>query len=264
MLVRELEEALFDSFPRSWAEPWDKVGLSVGDPKAEVRRIALALNASADNVRQAHAAGANVLLTHHPVCLSMPDRLVAAQSGADFAQACIWESVRLGVSILSFHTNLDRSPQALRAMSHRLGLEPVALGLETDRVQALGRLGSTAVLSCPTSLLDFAQRCKASFGAVAQVYGDFDAPVGRVAFFTGSLGDCGRYALAAGCDVVVCGECGYHRALDLVAQGCAVVVLGHDASEFCLVGVLDTELEALCVAQEARVVLCEDSAWRSL
>ncbi len=264
MLVRELEKALLDRFPRSWAEPWDKVGLSVGDPEAQVGCIALALNASADNVRQAHAAGANVLLTHHPVCLSMPDKLVAAQSGADFAQACIWEAVRLGVNILSYHTDLDRSPQALRAMPHRLGLDPDLLGLEADRAQGQGRLGSAAVLPCPVALADFAQRCKSAFGAVAQVYGDFDARVRRPAFFTGSLGDCGRYALDTGCDVVVCGECGYHRALDLVARGVGVVVLGHDISEFPLVGVLDAELEELGIPRDLRVVLCEDSAWRSL
>lgn len=264
MLVRELEKSLFDRMPCSWAESWDKVGLSVGEPTAAVARVALALNASAENVRLAHESGANVLLTHHPVCLSMPDRLIAAQAGADFAQACIWESVRLGVGVMSFHTNLDRSPMALRAMPGLLGLEACRLGLEIDRPEALGRLGSASDLEDHPSLHEFALRCKSSFGAVAQVYGSLDAVLSRAAFFTGSLGDCGRYALADGCDVVVCGECGYHRALDLLAQGCAVVVLGHDVSEFPLVGVLDAELEGLGVPQDARVVLCENSAWHSI
>ncbi len=264
MLVSELEKALLDRMPLSWAEPWDKVGLSVGDPCAEVSRVALALNASADNVRLAHDAGANLLLTHHPVCLSMPDRLLAPWSGADFAQACIWESVRLGVGILSLHTNLDRSPQALVAMPGLLGLEACRLGLETDRPQAHGRLGSAAQLPGRATLHEFAKQCKSAFGAVAQVYGDMGVIPTRAAFFTGSLGDCGRYALQAGCDVVVCGECGYHRALDLVAQGCAVIVLGHDVSEFPLVGVLDGELERLGMPRDSRVLLCEDSAWRSI
>lgn len=264
MLVRELQNSLFDLFPRAYAESWDKVGLSVGDPGAEVVKVALALNASAENVQAAHESGANVLLTHHPVCLDMPDRLVAPGSGADFAQACIWRAVQLGVNVLSYHTNLDRALPSLRAMPGVLGLTADLTGLESDRPQSQGRLGSACTLPAGATLDAFARRCKSAFGDVAQVYGRLDQPLRRAAFFTGSLGGCGRYALEAGCDVVVCGECGYHRALDLLAQGCSVIVLGHDISEFPLVGILDEALAKLGLPKDLRVVLCEDSAWRSI
>lgn len=264
MRVCELEQGLFGLFPRSWAEGWDKVGLSVGNPDEEVGKVALALDASLDAVRAAHAAGANVLLTHHPVCLSMPDRLAPASSGAGFASSCVWEAVRLGVSIVSMHTNLDRARQARAAMPGRLGLEACEPGLEPDRPESQGRLGAAVRLPGGWTLRDLALACKERLGGVAQVYGELGAPCATAGFFTGSLGDCGRYALEAGCEAVVCGECGYHRALELLSHGCAVVVLGHDVSEFPLVGVLDEALDSMGFDEKRRVVLCENPRWASI
>ncbi len=264
MKVGELEKSLFALMPRSWAEPWDKVGLSVGDPGADVTKVALALDASARNVRAAFEVGANVLLTHHPVCLSMPDAITPASVGAGFASSCIWEAMRLGVSVLSFHTNLDRDGEARSAMPSRLGLAVDGPGLENDRPESLGRLGAGVALPAGTTLRSLAQACKSEFGGVAQVFGPLDSPCLHAGFFTGSLGDCGRYALDAACDVVVCGECGYHRALELLSHGCSVVVLGHDVSEFPLVRVLDSKLGTIGVREEARVMLCEDSQWTSI
>ena len=264
MKVRELEESLFALMPRSWAEPWDRVGLSVGDPDVEVTKVALALDASAANVRTAHALGANVLLTHHPACLSMPDAITPGSSGAGFASSCIWEAMLLGVAVLSFHTNLDRDDEARAAMPSRLGLVAQKPGLEADRPESLGRLGAGAVLPAGTTLRGLAQACKREFGDVAQVFGPLDSPRSHAGFFTGSLGDCGRYAVDVACDVVVCGECGYHRALELLCHGCSVIVLGHDVSEFPLVHVLDSKLASIGIHEDARVVLCEDSQWTSI
>lgn len=264
MKVRELEKGLLDLFPQTWAEGWDKVGLSVGDPEQEVSKVALALDASLEAVRAAHAAGANVLLTHHPVCLSMPERIAPASSGAGFASSCVWEAVRLGVSIVSMHTNLDRAPQARAAMPARLGLQVREIGLESDRPQAQGRLGAWAQLPKGWTLRELALACRQGLGGVAQVYGDLDAPVAGAGFFTGSLGDCGRYALEAGCGAVVCGECGYHRALELLSRGCTLVVLGHDVSEFPLVGVLNDALDSMGFDEKRRVVLCESPRWASI
>ena len=66
MIVAELERALLARYPKADAEGWDHVGLSVGDPAAEITGVACALDATEANVRRAQEASANVLLTHHP------------------------------------------------------------------------------------------------------------------------------------------------------------------------------------------------------
>ena len=43
MIVAELERALLAHYPKTDAEPWDHVGLSVGDPNDEIRGVACAL-----------------------------------------------------------------------------------------------------------------------------------------------------------------------------------------------------------------------------
>ena len=52
MLVKDLESRLFARFPVSDAEPWDHVGLSVGDPEAEAGRILVTLDATPPCVRE--------------------------------------------------------------------------------------------------------------------------------------------------------------------------------------------------------------------
>ena len=53
MIVAELERALLARYPKADAEGWDHVGLSVGDPAAEITGVACALDATVANVRRA-------------------------------------------------------------------------------------------------------------------------------------------------------------------------------------------------------------------
>lgn len=236
--VCSVEQELFRRFPADWAEPWDRVGLAVGDPQGKVETIALALDATPDAIRAAADVGASLLVTHHPVYLTAPLTIGPASS---VASAAVWEAVRCNVALVAMHTNLDRSPLATGRLPQLLGLSPTC-GIESGRDPRRGSLGSVAALESPLSLDEFARQCGDVFGRVAQVYGSPDQRVSRAAFFTGSLGDSGADALRAGADVVVCGECGYHRALDLTTQGCAVIILGHDVSELPLVDVLGESL----------------------
>ena len=52
MLVRDLESSLLARFPRRDAEAWDHVGLSVGDPDAEVRGVLCSLDATLTRCKQ--------------------------------------------------------------------------------------------------------------------------------------------------------------------------------------------------------------------
>lgn len=257
-----VEELLFEAFPRRQAEPWDRVGLSVGDPDAPLSGpVALALDVTVESVRAAHAAGAGLLVTHHPCFLDPPARV-----GPSFPPPgpAVWEAARLGVALVAMHTNLDRSRAATGRLPELLGFSGVRCGIEAGRAPADGALGSVCDLPAGTTLEALAGRCRDVLGAVAQVFGEAGRAVGRAAFFTGSLGSCGADALAAGADVVVCGECGYHRALDLLAQGCAVIILGHDVSEEPLVDLLTRALEERGVAPERLVRLGRTGAWHPL
>ena len=122
MLISELLEGLFELFPADTAEPWDHVGLSVGRPDDGVRGVTVALDASEANVRRAAADGSNVLLTHHPVYIKAPQAFVPASPAYPSSAAAVFAAVECGVSIISLHTNLDRSCEAQQTPTVARGL----------------------------------------------------------------------------------------------------------------------------------------------
>ncbi len=237
MIVAELERALLARYPKTDAEPWDHVGLSVGDPNDEIRGVACALDATRNNVQRALEAGANVLLTHHPVYIKAPEAFCPPSATRPQCSAALYEAARCGVSIISLHTNLDRSHEARVRLSKLLGAEPMSSLEHVDEPEACG-LGAHATLNDPCTLHDLAARAATAFGSDPHVWGDAERPCRMVAILGGSLGDFGELAIAAGADVVVTGEAGYHVAQDLALRGLPVILLGHDRSEEPFVDIL--------------------------
>lgn len=233
MLVRDLESSLLARFPRRDAEAWDHVGLSVGDPDTKVRGVLCSLDATLDSLHAACSLGCNVLLTHHPVYISAPDSFCPPSVERPSSSAVVYEAVRLGVSVISLHTNLDRSHEARASLPGLLGMEARS-SLEYPSDPDATGLGSLCACD-PITLGDLAVRLRDSFETAPTVWGDPKMTVSRPAFLGGGLGDFGELAMRAGADVVVTGEVGYHRAQDLSLRGMGVVALGHDRSEqpFC-------------------------------
>ena len=237
MIVAELERALLARYPKTDAESWDHVGLSVGDPAAEITGVACALDATEANVHRAHEAGANVLLTHHPIYIKAPEAFCPADASRPQCSAALFEAARCGVSIISLHTNLDRSHEARACLSELLGAAPVSSLERKDDPEASG-LGVLATLHDPCSLRNLAARAAAAFGSDPRVWGEADHPCRTIAILGGSLGDFGVLAIAAGANVIVTGEAGYHAAQDLTLRGLPVILLGHDRSEEPFVDIL--------------------------
>ena len=237
MIVAELERALLARYPKTDAEPWDHAGLSVGDPDDEIRGVACALDATRDNVQRALEAGSNVLLTHHPIYIKAPEAFCPPSATRPQCSAALYEAARCGVSIISLHTNLDRSHEARVRLSELLGAEPMS-SLEHVNEPELTGLGALATLHDFCNLRNLAVRAATAFGSDPRVWGKADRPCRTVAILGGSLGDFGELAIAAGADVVVTGEAGYHVAQDLALRGLPVILLGHDRSEEPFVDIL--------------------------
>lgn len=238
MLVCELESYLLERFPLQDAESWDHVGLSVGDPRSEITSVACALDATETNVRHAHRLGANVLLTHHPVYIKAPDVFCPQDRDQPGSSSAVFTAARLGVSIISLHTNLDRSFEARTLLCNLLGMEPQS-SLEFYLDPASTGLGAIADLAGCRTLNNIANIAARAFDSAPRVWGAPAKDCHRVAVLGGSLGDFGERALAAGADAVVTGEAGYHVAQDLSIRGLGVILLGHDRSEEPFVDILE-------------------------
>lgn len=110
--------------PVGLAEPEDSIGLQVGDPNAEVRSVAVALDPLPAIIRR--AAGAELLVSHHPI-------IRRPLSGIDFASMegdAIRAAIKSDLTVYVMHTNYDAAPGGVSdAMAAVLGVsetEPLA------------------------------------------------------------------------------------------------------------------------------------------
>lgn len=107
--VGEVVEALFARAPRELAEPWDNVGLVVGDPQARVRRALVCVDATEEVLAEARAARAQLVAAHHPPFIEALGHVRAD----DARSAVAYRAARVGLNICAMHTNLDYAPEGL-------------------------------------------------------------------------------------------------------------------------------------------------------
>lgn len=120
--------ALADWAPVHLAESWDNVGLLVGDGDELVQKALVALDITPAVCEEAASAGAQVVISHHPVIFHP-----AAQVRTKGASAPVWHLARHGLSAICMHTNLDIADGGVNDVLLR------AVGLErTGILQPLG------------------------------------------------------------------------------------------------------------------------------
>ncbi len=101
--IQDLVGLVHGLYPPDLAEEWDNVGLQVGDPSAPLDRVLVALDPCLSALEAARDAGAQALVTHHPLLFRPLKRLTPEETVGKI----IWAAVQAGVAIVSAHTNLD-------------------------------------------------------------------------------------------------------------------------------------------------------------
>jgi len=102
--VQDIVASLFELAPANLAADWDNVGLLAGDPSAPVSGVAVALDPTPAAVAAAARAGAQLLVTHHPILFSPLRRVRTDEPEGEIIAAAL----RAGVAICAMHTNADR------------------------------------------------------------------------------------------------------------------------------------------------------------
>ncbi len=146
-LLADVVAALEEWFDPRWAQPWDAVGLTCGDPGEPIERIVVAVDAVPATVEQAERAGAQLLLTHHPLLLTA----VHGVAAVDPKGRLVHRMIRGGMAHYVAHTNADvADPGVSDALAARLDLTALR-PLDPEPVEAPDKL----VVFVPT---DDAQR----------------------------------------------------------------------------------------------------------
>jgi dinuclear metal center YbgI/SA1388 family protein len=104
--VADLAAALEAIAPTRHAEPWDNVGLLVGDPSRPVSRVMLTIDYTPAAAAEAAEAGCDAVVAYHPPIF----KPLLGRVTADGPSALVYDAVRRGVAIYSPHTALDVAP----------------------------------------------------------------------------------------------------------------------------------------------------------
>jgi dinuclear metal center YbgI/SA1388 family protein len=125
--IQDLVGLIHKLYAPELAEDWDNVGLQVGDPDRPLDRVMVALDPSLEAVEAARDAGAQALVTHHPLLFKPVKRLTPD----DAVGKVLWTAVRDDVAIISAHTNLDCAVDGLNSwLAEKMGVKQ-AIPLQT-------------------------------------------------------------------------------------------------------------------------------------
>ncbi|MFA5515516.1 MAG: Nif3-like dinuclear metal center hexameric protein [Desulfuromonadales bacterium] len=123
--IQDLVGILNALYPPAFAESWDNVGLHIGDPAAPLNRVLLCLDPSEMALNAARAAGAEAILTHHPLIFNPLKNITSGNETGRLVLA----AARAGIAVICAHTNLDRAPNGLNDWLAALLGVPAALPL---------------------------------------------------------------------------------------------------------------------------------------
>ncbi|MBL6275868.1 Nif3-like dinuclear metal center hexameric protein [Micromonospora fiedleri] len=218
-VVAELERR----YPPSWAEEWDRVGLVLGEPDAQVRRVLCVVDVVPETVAEALAAGVDMIVAHHPLLL----RGVSSVAPTTYKGRIIHQLIKADIALYVAHTNADvAAPGVSDALAGRLGLtdlrplQPARPGTPAaGEGRGVGRIGR---LPRPMSLAELTRHATTVLPVTAvgvRAAGAPDRIVRTLAVCGGSGDSFLADASAAGVDAYLTADLRHHPAGEHLATG---------------------------------------------
>ncbi len=221
MKLKEWIRAVETIAPPELALDYDNPGLLISPRTEDIRTVLVALDCTPETAREAVELGVDLMLTHHPVFFHAVHHILRD----DPETAAAWILLQNGIGLYAAHTNWDAAEGGVNdVLLEKLGVRG-STPLPPDN---LGRIGS---LDMPLSLRDFAAVVETRLKTKADISGNPDALIQRVACIGGAGGDDISAALDAGADVFVTGEMKHHQGIAAEVLSIPVIVAGHYATE---------------------------------
>lgn len=207
---------------------WDNTGLLCGDPDCPVHKVLVALDPFENVCYEAYDAGADLIITHHPL-IFQPQKSITTQTSVGRSIMFLCEK---GISAINAHTNLDCAPGGVN--------DVLARTLELDDICVLNPSGTDAdgaawgLLRMGTfdaELPVFLAHVKHKLGTPMLRYVSGRKSVHKVAVGGGACADALAEAHAAGCDTFVTADVKYNQFWDAKDLGMNLIDAGHFYTE---------------------------------
>lgn len=210
--------------------------LASGSPDMEVTGIVTTFMATVDVVKEAIAAGANLIITHEPTYFTGADKLDWLQNDPVYeAKKKLIEDNGIAIWRFHDHMHMAKSDLIYEGLVQELGWEDKKLNPASPWSYAIER----------TTVGDLADFLKQKLGmSIVRIVGKPDSPCSRIGILVGggSLG-LGREEMPMelmrdqALDVMVCGEitewtlCAYVNDASMLGMDKAMIVVGHERTE---------------------------------
>lgn len=227
MTAREVANIIEAFAPIETQEIWDNSGFCIGSPSTEVKGLFLGFDCTPDLLREAIAAGANMVVTHHPLIFNGVKKI----DQDTFLGEAICLAIKNDLVVYAAHTNADKAFGGVNSlMTERLQLSDVK-PIDDSLLCLVGNLPK------PMTSEQFSDYVKERFG-IAQVRTSraIEKPILHVAVSSGSGASFIETARFSGVDAIVTGDVSYHRFF--CEDDFFVVDMGHYESEIDIVSVL--------------------------
>ena len=210
--------------PFETQEDWDNSGMLVGDMDAEVKKVAVVLDITHEEIKKAKAIGADLIISHHPVIFN-PIKSVTQGSVP-------YELVASSINALCCHTPLDIADGGTNDSLAKL------LGIEVTRTEdPILRLGTVE----PTTAENLAGKIAKTLNTKVR-YADAGRKIEKIAICTGA--GCSLIEAAGEIDAFITGDASHHNFLDCIQAGITLIAAGHYETEIVVVPVLVKKLHA--------------------
>lgn len=222
--VKDFYDFLNSIAPFETQEDWDNSGMLVGDMNAEVKKVAVVLDITHEEIKKAKAIGADLIISHHPVIFN-PIKSVTRGSVP-------YELVASSINALCCHTPLDIADGGTNDSLAEL------LGIEVTRTEdPILRLGTVE----PTTAKNLAGKIAKTLNTKVR-YADAGRKIEKIAICTGA--GCSLIEAADEIDAFITGDASHHNFLDCIQAGITLIAAGHYETEIVVVPVLVKKLQA--------------------
>lgn len=221
MTVRDIWQWIDSFAPFDTQEDFDNSGMLVGDPDTEVRGVYCALDVTTAVLDAARQAGANLIITHHPMLFGGRKNLL--ETPLDHEGRLLARMIREHTALIAAHTNLDQAPGGINDVLAR------TLGLREIAGEGYLRVGSLPEAMPGEAWL---RTVSGALQTVVRPCGPVERPVRRVAVCSGAGSEYWQEAARRWeIDSFVTGEIRHHHALAMAEVGILGVEAGHYETE---------------------------------
>lgn len=217
MKVNDIFNFLNNLCPTDTACDFDNVGILVGDPENEVKKVLIALDCNNDTLNEALKIGCDLIVTHHPVIFSPLKKVLSG--------SIVYELIKNNISVISMHTNLDIAENGVsEELCKVLGIDEISSFAASD-----GFILKSGSMS-PVSADILANRIKEKLGGNIK-YIDGGRPINNILVCSGSGGEFIFDAINSGFDAYISSEIKHHQFLAAADNNISVFDAGHYNTE---------------------------------